>query len=180
MDPPSFASANFLMAGRIRLQAYIRPRQWRTLRSPGHDGLCALPPQQLLDLCRHGLRDKQGLEELVGPVLPSVHHHLRNRPRGGNRSTACGYQRAVAYALVVRQQAVMVVPAVDIQVARRYGSPFASHTQAIRAVLFAWATHARFVPRRALTSWSQRLRASVLRSTVRITARAPWMSSFRT
>jgi hypothetical protein len=178
MDPPSFASANFLMAGRIRLHAYIRPRQWRTLRSPGHDGICALPPQQLLDLCRHGLRDTQGLEELVGPVSPSVHHNPRNRHRGGSLSTVCGYQRAVAYALVVRQQAAIVVPAADTQVARRYGSPLASNTQAIRAVLFAWATHARFVPRRALTSCSQRLRASVLRSTVRMTARAPWMRSF--
>lgn len=81
---------------------------------------------------------------------------------------------------MVRQQAVMVVPAVDIPVARRDGAPFASPTQAIRAVLFAWATHARLVPRRALTAWRHRLRASVVRSTGRMTARAPWMSSVRT
>jgi hypothetical protein len=43
----------------------------------------------------------------------------RNRPRGGNLSTVCGYQRAVIYAFVVRQQAAVVVPTADTQVARR-------------------------------------------------------------
>jgi hypothetical protein len=43
----------------------------------------------------------------------------RNRPRGGNLSTLCGYQRAVMYAVVVRQQAAVVVPTADTQGARR-------------------------------------------------------------
>jgi hypothetical protein len=87
----------------------IGGRHW----PPGHDGIRALPPQQLLDLCRHGLCDMQGPEEPVGPISPSIPDDPRNRPRSWGlccrlwrpqlwcvrprRMSACGRRHAIGH-----------------------------------------------------------------------------------
>jgi hypothetical protein len=79
---PRLQGSSFPIAERMPTARIYPALPVEGVAPPGHDGICALPPQQLLDLCKHGLCDEQALEEPVGPIAPSVHAHPSHRPRG--------------------------------------------------------------------------------------------------
>jgi hypothetical protein len=189
-----------VIAQELRLHAYIRPVLWRALWPPGLNGLRALPPQHVHDLdsvsarsrvwksrsnllCHHHVTAhaidwRDGLfRNLLSSCPPATGPASSPESpcrRAGSPCPPAGADKPAMSGRVSRYPA-----AVRRQAGGRYRSPFASKAQATRAVLLAWATLAQFIPRRALTPWSQRLQASLFRSTTRRTARAPWMSRVR-
>jgi hypothetical protein len=159
-----------------------------------HDGICALPPQHFDDLkmvfvitrfwkSRSDLSRHQDIipcttvrKELCS-VTTSAGHLLRSIHSPAMLGCPCGALKPLQGGWLcqhpcrgrqARPRRARQHPCCRrrTQAAGRYRSPFASKTQAMRAVLFAWATPARFFPRRTMRPWSQRLRPSCLPSTV--------------
>ena len=87
----------------------------------------------------------------------------------------------IVYVSIARVPSSLLQPSVHgvRYAAWRYTSPVASKAHSIRACLFARATAATWVPRRALSCGSQTLRVSFFPSHRRMTAMAPWSKSRR-
>ena len=125
----------------------------RTL--PGPDGIRTRQPHHGSGLEDPGLLQACGAS--VRPVLPSCVLAPRNRWRLSRRE----------------------VVSLDYPASAWYSPSVVSNAHAVRKFLFANATAAIFVPRRAATSTAQRLRRSERLGAVRRAARAPWMTTVR-
>src|SRR5262249_29529208 len=126
---------------------------------PSLDGLRASLLNSLTTF--DSLCETQGLEEPVGPVLPSLCYCPRNRLVG-------------AHICDVSLLGPQATHASDVT-RRDDSGPPSLITPSRPGPSCSLATLAQCFRRRALTPWSQRRRGSVLRSTPRSTARAPWM-----
>ena len=153
---------------------------WEGRRPLRHDGICALPPQHFDDLTtvcvitrlwksRSDLsrpQDSHSLRHGVEGTL--ICHHLSGAPplllhRPAMLGCPCGALEPLKGGWLcqhpgrgrhARPRRARQHPCCRgrTQAAGRYRSPFARKTQAMRAVVCAWATPARLFPRRTMRS----------------------------